>query len=39
MKKSDFLKLLLVMDHMDITEYIEKKGKEPKLVRGMIYMS
>jgi len=39
MKKSDFLKLLLVMNHKDITNYIAEKGKEPKLVRGMIYIS
>ena len=39
MKKSDFLKLLLVMDHRDITNYIAEKGKEPKLVKGMIYLS
>lgn len=39
MKKSEFLKLLTVMDHKQITQYIADKGKEPKLVRGMIYIS
>lgn len=37
MKKSDFLNLLLSISPKDITRIIMEKGKEPKLVRGVIY--
>ena len=37
MKKSDFLKLLLSVSPEDINKIIKEKGKEPKLVRGVIY--
>lgn len=37
MKKSDFLKLLLSMTPEEINKIIKEKGKEPKLVRGVIY--
>ena len=37
MKKSDFLKLLLSVSPEQINKIIKEKGKEPKLVRGVIY--
>lgn len=37
MKKSDFLKLLLSATPEMINKIIKEKGKEPKLVRGVIY--
>lgn len=37
MKKSDFLKLLLSTSPEQINKIIQDKGKEPKLVRGVIY--
>ena len=37
MKKSDFLKLLLSVSPEQINKIIQEKGKEPKLVRGVIY--
>jgi hypothetical protein len=37
MKKSDFLKLLLTVSPEQINRIIKEKGKEPKLVRGVIY--
>ena len=37
MKKSDFLKVLLSFSPEKINEIIQEKGKEPKLVRGVIY--
>lgn len=37
MKKSDFLNLLLSISPEKINEIIKEKGKEPKLVRGVIY--
>ena len=37
MKKSDFLKLLLSVTPEEINKIIKEKGKEPKLVRGVIY--
>ena len=37
MKKSDFLKLLLSISPEQINKIIKEKGKEPKLVRGVIY--
>lgn len=37
MKKSDFLKLLLSVSPEEINKIIKEKGKEPKLVRGVIY--
>ena len=37
MKKSDFLELLLSISPEEINKLIQEKGKEPKLVRGVIY--
>ena len=37
MKKSDFLELLISLSPEDINKLIKEKGKEPKLVRGVIY--
>ena len=37
MKKSNFLKLLLSVSPEEINRLIKEKGKEPKLVRGVIY--
>ena len=37
MKKSDFLKLLLSVSPEQLNKIIKEKGKEPKLVRGVIY--
>lgn len=37
MKKSDFLKLLLSVTPEQLNKIIKEKGKEPKLVRGVIY--
>lgn len=37
MKKSDFLALLLTTSPEKINQIIKEKGKEPKLVRGVIY--
>ena len=37
MKKSDFLKLLLSISPEQLNKMIQEKGKEPKLVRGVIY--
>ena len=37
MKKSDFLKLLLSVSPEEINKIIKEKGKEPKLVRGVLY--
>ena len=37
MKKTDFLKLLLSVSPEEINKLIKEKGKEPKLVRGVIY--
>lgn len=37
MKKSDFLNLLLSITPEQINTIIREKGKEPKLVRGVIY--
>lgn len=37
MKKSDFLELLISLSPEDINRLIKDKGKEPKLVRGVIY--
>ena len=37
MKKTDFLKLLLSVSPEEINKIIKEKGKEPKLVRGVIY--
>lgn len=37
MKKSDFLELLMSLSPEGINELIKEKGKEPKLVRGVIY--
>lgn len=37
MKKSDFLKLLLSVSPEQINKIIKEKGKEPKLIRGIIY--
>ena len=37
MKKSDFLKLLLSVTPEEINKIIKEKGKEPKLVRGVLY--
>lgn len=37
MKKSDFLKLLLSVSPDQINKIIKEKGKEPKLIRGIIY--
>ena len=37
MKKSDFLKLLLSVSPEQINNIIKEKGKEPKLIRGIIY--
>lgn len=38
MKKSDFLKILLSASPEDINRIIKEKGKEPKLIRGIIYI-
>ena len=38
MKKSDFLKILLSVSPEEINRIIQEKGKEPKLVRGIIYI-
>lgn len=38
MKKSDFLKILLSVSPEEINKIIQEKGKEPKLVRGIIYI-
>lgn len=38
MKKSEFLKILLSTSPEKINEIIKEKGKEPKLVRGIIYL-
>lgn len=37
MKKSDFLEVLLSISPEEINKIIKEKGKEPKLVRGVIY--
>ena len=37
MNKSEFLDTLLSLSPEEINEFILEKGKEPKLVRGMIY--
>lgn len=37
MKKSDFLNILLSVSPEQINKIIQEKGKEPKLVRGVIY--
>ena len=37
MKKSDFLNLLLSVSPEQLNKIIKEKGKEPKLVRGVIY--
>ena len=37
MKKTDFLQLLLSVSPEDINRIIQEKGKEPKLIRGVIY--
>lgn len=37
MKKSDFLQLLLSVSPEKINDIIKEKGKEPKLVRGVLY--
>lgn len=37
MKKSSFLELLLSVSPEEINRIIKEKGKEPKLVRGVIY--
>lgn len=37
MKKSDFLELLISLSPEQINKLIQEKGKEPKLVRGVIY--
>lgn len=37
MKKSDFLNVLLSLTPEEINKLIKEKGKEPKLVRGVIY--
>lgn len=37
MKKSDFLSILLSVSPEKINQIIQEKGKEPKLVRGVIY--
>lgn len=37
MKKSDFLKLLLSVSPEQLNKIIKEKGKEPKLVRGVLY--
>lgn len=37
MKKSKFLELLLSVTPEEINKIIKEKGKEPKLVRGVIY--
>ena len=37
MKKSDFLRILLSATPEEINKIIQEKGKEPKLVRGVIY--
>lgn len=37
MKKSSFLELLLSVSPEEINKIIKEKGKEPKLVRGVIY--
>lgn len=38
MKKSEFLELLLSLSPEEINKIIQEKGKEPKLVRGVIYI-
>ena len=38
MNKSDFLKVLLSVSPEKINQIIKEKGKEPKLVRGVIYL-
>lgn len=37
MKKSEFLELLLSLSPEEMNKLILEKGKEPKLVRGVIY--
>jgi hypothetical protein len=37
MKKSEFLEILLSLSPEEINQLILEKGKEPKLVRGVIY--
>ena len=37
MNKSSFLELLLSVSPEEINKIIKEKGKEPKLVRGVIY--
>lgn len=37
MKKSDFLNILLSVSPEQLNKIIQEKGKEPKLVRGVIY--
>lgn len=37
MKKSDFLNILISISPQEINRIIKEKGKEPKLVRGVIY--
>ena len=37
MKKSDFLNLLLSVSPEQLNKIIKEKGKEPKLVKGVIY--
>ena len=37
MNKSQFLTVILTLSPEEINEYILEKGKEPKLVRGIIY--
>ena len=37
MKKSEFLEILISLNHEEINKLILEKGKEPKLVRGVTY--
>lgn len=37
MKKSTFLEILASLSHEEINKLIKEKGKEPKLIRGVIY--
>lgn len=37
MNKSEFLEILISLSPEGINKFILEKGKEPKLVRGVIY--